>query len=580
MQLINVTIHNFRSVLHTSFELQKYSILVGENNAGKTNIISALRIFYEDDIKFDTKNDFPKCETTDKESWVELEFITSDDEQQTLKDEYKADNKILKVRRVFKSEDPNLVKSGQSNIYAYESGELSSNLFYGAKNISQAKLGKLLFIPELSKSDESFKMSGPSPLRDMVDFVMQKVIKNSPVYSNLQTAFETFNKDFKEESSKDGFSLSELTKDINDNIAEWGVNFGLDINAISADNIIKNLVSHYIEDKQLNDQRVQLNFFGQGLQRHLIYTLIRVGAKYVDKKVEKKKEFSPDLTVILFEEPEAFLHPTQQELLNIGLAKISEDPNQQILCSTHSATFVSKNIESIPSLLRMARNEGVSSVYQIKKHELDGLFNENNSIFKMFSEKLNEAIVDESVKSVIRNKNYGSVSTDLNLKLEEESLKYFLWMDNERSCSFFAKHVVICEGATEKILLDHLLNTIWVDTKPRHLYFLDAMGKFNIHRYMNLFGELGIQHSVLFDRDQDAGIHELVNNFIESNKNEYTKGIHSFDSDIETFLGITELVNVNRRDLKPLNIVWHYKNGKIASDKLSDLRNIINHLIG
>ena len=53
----------------------------------------------------------------------------------------------------------------------------------------------------------------------------------------------------------------------------------LDINSITADNIIKNLVSHYIEDKQLNDQRVPINCFGQGLQRHLIYTLIRVGSK-------------------------------------------------------------------------------------------------------------------------------------------------------------------------------------------------------------------------------------------------------------------------------------------------------------
>lgn len=66
----------------------------------------------------------------------------------------------------------------------------------------------------------------------------------------------------------------------------------------------------------MNDQRISINCFGQGMQRHLIYTLIRVGAKYIGKKEEKKKEFSPDLTIVLFEEPEAFLHPTQQEFLN------------------------------------------------------------------------------------------------------------------------------------------------------------------------------------------------------------------------------------------------------------------------
>jgi len=459
MQLQKVKIHNFRSILDADFDLEKYALLVGENNAGKTNVITALRIFYEDGIKFNAKNDFPKCKPVDNESWIELEFLTTDDEQISLKDEYKSEDKILKVRRYLKSDNINLTKSGQSNIYAYESGNLSTNLFYGAKNISQAKLGRLLFIPELSKTDDNLKMSGPSPLRNMIDFVMQKVIKNSPTYSNLQTAFEDFNKDFKEESSKDGFSLDELTGDINKNIAEWDINFGLDINTITADNIIKNLVSHYVEDKQLNNQRIAINCFGQGLQRHLIYTLIRVGAKYIDKKQEKKKEFSPDLIVILFEEPEAFLHPTQQEFLNADLKKLSEDPNQQILCCTHSPIFVSKNVELLSSLLKVVRNSGQTKIYQINKKELEALFDENNSMFKMFSDKLLADNTTQKLKNDINKQNLGSINSDEALKLEEESLKYFLWLDNERSCSFFAKHVFICEGATEKIFLDHLLNT-------------------------------------------------------------------------------------------------------------------------
>ena len=576
MQLQKVKIHNFRSILDADFDLEKYSLLVGENNAGKTNIITALRIFYEDDIKFDVKNDFPKCNPTDKESWIELEFLTTDDEQASLKDEYKSADKILRVRKYLKSENSDFVKSGTSNIFAYESDVLSTNQFYGAKNISQAKLGRLLFIPELSKTDDNLKMSGPSPLRNMIDFVMQKVIKNSPVYSNLQTAFETFNKDFKEESSKDGFSLKELASDINKNVAEWGINFGLDINSITADNIIKNLVSHYIEDKQLNDQRVSINYFGQGLQRHLIYTLIRVGAKYIDKKEEKKKEFFPDLTIILFEEPEAFLHPTQQEFLNADLKKLSEDLNQQILCCTHSAIFVSKNVESLPSLLKVVRNNGQTKIYQINKSELDALFDENNSMFKMFSDKLSDTTVSQDIKSEINKRRLGSIASNDELKLEEESLKYFLWLDSERSCSFFAKHVFICEGATEKIFLDHLLNTKWLDLKAKHFYFLDAMGKYNIHRYMNLFSELGIWHSVIFDKDQNQGIHDLINGFIESKKNNFTKGIYSFGSDIEDFVGIGK---AKRRDLKPLNIMWNYKNNKIDDSKITELKKIIEGLI-
>lgn len=578
MKITKIVIHNFRSILDSTFDLDKYSILVGENNAGKTNIITAIRIFYENGVKFDSKNDFPKCKTSDEECWIELQFLTSEDEQQNLKNEYRSNDMILKVRRYFKSVNSELVKIGQSNIYAYESGILSVNLFYGAKNISQAKLGKLLYIPELSKTDDSFKMSGPSPLRDMIDFVMQKVIKISKTYTILQTAFDTFNKDFKDESSKDGFSLQELTNDINNNISEWDIKFGLDINNITADNIIKNLVSHFIEDHQLSGERVSINCFGQGLQRHLIYTLIRVGSKYVDKKEDKKKEFSPDLTIILFEEPEAFLHPTQQELLNLNLRKISEDTSQQILCTTHSSTFVSRNIEMLPSLLKVIRNKGETKIYQITQKELTALFDENNSMFRMFSNKLVDSTVDQVLKNEIQHKNLGSLSVNNVRKLEEESLKYSLWLDNERACSFFAKHVFICEGATERIFLDHLLNTEWIDLKQKHLYFLDAMGKFNIHRYMNMFAKLGIYHSIIYDKDQNVGIHGLINSFIDSNKNTYTKGIHVFDTDIEGFLSVQKPAGI-RADLKPLNIMWNYKNNKIDHKKIDELKIIIQSLL-
>ena len=577
MILAKVILHNFRSIIDSQFVLEKYSLLVGENNVGKTNVITALRMFYENGIKFDSKSDFPKCTTHDNESWIELEFTTSVDEQSNLKNEYRSSDNLLKVRRYFRSDNADLVKAGQSNIFAYESGILSDHLFYGAKNISQAKLGKLLYIPELSRTDDSFKMTGPSPLRDMIDFVMQKVVKNSPVFTNLQTAFDTFNKDFKDETSKDGFSLQDLSQDINENISEWDIHFGLDINNITADNIIKNLVSHYIEDNQLNGERVPLNCFGQGLQRHLIYTLIKVGAKYVEAKEEKKKEFSPDFTLMLFEEPEAFLHPTQQELLNINLRKISEDPNQQIMCTTHSSIFVSKNIESLPCLIKIKREKGESNMYQITKDELHKLLDANNGMFQMLSNELIKPAIDPVLKKEIQ-KMIGSTTTDISRKLEDESLKYFLWLDSERSCAFFAKHVFICEGASERVLFNHLLDTIWVDLMPKHIYFLDAMGKFNIHRYMNLFAELGIYHSVIFDKDKNASVHGLINQFIETNKNIYTKEIYSFDTDIEDYLSIIKPLG-NRNDLKPLNIMWNYNNKKIASNKIDELKNIIMSLL-
>jgi len=157
MKIKSLTIHNFRSIKKGKFSLEDYVILVGANNAGKSNVLTALRIFYEDEIKFNEKSDFPKFQTEDNESWIEIEYLLTNEEFINLKEEYKNSNRVLKVRKYLKSQDRNRVKPNQSNIYGYENAILSENLFYGAKNISQAKLGTVVYIPEVSKTDETLK---------------------------------------------------------------------------------------------------------------------------------------------------------------------------------------------------------------------------------------------------------------------------------------------------------------------------------------------------------------------------------------------------------------------------------------
>lgn len=573
MLILKVKIHNFRSIKNQEVTLGKYSILLGENNAGKTNIIRALRIFYENDLKFDLKVDFPKFKTDDQESWIEIDFLTTVEEQINLKDEYKSADNILKVRKYLKSDNKERVKANQSNIFGYEKGILSNNLFYGAKNISESKIGSVIYIPELSKVDDSLKMSGPSPLRDMINFVITKIAKKSASFSKLEQDFKEFNSVFKTEDTE-GFSVKNLEEDINNEIKDWNIEFGLKVNPLQPNDIVKNLVTHFIKDGYLNNEEVKIDSFGQGLQRHLIYALIKLSTKYNDEIKKEKKEFSPDFTLILFEEPEAFLHPSQQEKMNTSLQLLSKDEEQQILITTHSPIFVSKNTDNIPSLIRVKR-DGESKIFQIDKEQVEKLFGQNTGMHQIFLDKLKDLSVDEQLKKKIRVKKLASESDDLEMKLREESFKYFLWVDGERASSFFAKHVLICEGATEKIFLDYLIDTIWTEFKDKHIYILDALGKFNIHRYMNLFGLLGIEHSVLMDKDNDIDVHNEINKFIESNKNKYTKEIKCFDEDIEGFL---EIEKPSRGDQKPLNIIYKYKQKVITEVNINKLKILLNDL--
>ncbi len=577
MKISKITIHNFRSIKHESFDLKNYTLLIGENNAGKSNIFRAIRVFYENGLKFNQSLDFPKFKTDDSESWIEIEYETTEDEQKSLKNEYQNSDRILKVRKILKTNDTTLkklVKANQSNIFGYEQGVLATNYFYGAKNISQTKLGSIIFIPELSKIDDSLKMSGPSPLREMINFVVKKAVENSATYKSLTDAFEDFNKKFRKETSKDEFSIENLEKDINSEVKHWDIEFGLNINPIKSKDIVKSLVSHEIKDKILNDQTVNIDSFGQGLQRHLIYTLLKLSAKYSEIKQPIKKEFSPDFTLILFEEPEAFLHPSQQERMNVNLYKLAQNHNQQIIITTHSPIFSSKNIESLPSLVKVKK--GVETqLFQLSSNDISDLLDENSSMFRYFFNMLSDENVSNNLKSNIRNKGLAKEDDNEELKLEQEKFKYSLWLDSERTSLLFARHVLICEGASEKVFLDYLINNQWDDFKDKQLYILDSLGKFNIHRYMNLFGYLGIDHSVLMDSDNNQ-VQELINNFINDNRNDFTLKIHLFPDDLESYLGISA---PKRKDLKPLNIMHKYSKGEIHDDKIKELRNLVNDLI-
>jgi predicted ATP-dependent endonuclease of OLD family len=582
MKINSILIHNFRSIKEAKFNVDDYTVIVGSNNAGKSNVLTALRIFYEDEIKFDDKSDFPKFQTADNESWIEIEYLLTNEEFSNLKEEYKNSGKILKVRKYLKSQDSNRVKANQSNIYGYENGVLSENLFYGAKNVSEAKLGTVIYIPDVTTTEETLKLTGPSPLRDVITFVMKKVVKTSGSFQKLNKAFEKFNDKFKKEASKDGFSLSKLRKEINDSLKEWKVEFNLNINPVKPEDIIKSLVSHYAIDKSLGKE-MDIKYFGQGLQRHLIYTLLKLSSQYTEKKTYEKKEFAPELTLILFEEPEAFLHPGQQEYLNASLKSLSSEEGQQIIISTHSPIFVSKNIEDITALIKLKRDNGTTQVFQVSEDTQKMIIEQNNELAQLLKSKLNapsddqptNSSVDQSTKKRIR-EIIGD--TDDDTRMEEEAIRYLLWLDSERCSAFFADIVLICEGATEKAFIDYLIKNNWNDLREKRIYVLDAMGKFNIHRYMNLFKELGIYHSVLADKDENNNVHAYINQFIKDKKNEFTKSIDFFKKDIEHFLGIKAPPS-NRRDKKPLNVMWHYFNKKISEDKINKLKKKIDRLI-
>ena len=75
MKIIEVIIHNVRCIIDGKINVDDYSLIIGENNSGKTTLINAIRLFYEHNgYKFKESRDFPKLSTKDQESWVEIAY--------------------------------------------------------------------------------------------------------------------------------------------------------------------------------------------------------------------------------------------------------------------------------------------------------------------------------------------------------------------------------------------------------------------------------------------------------------------------------------------------------------------------
>ncbi len=106
MKAIAIKIHNYKSIEDADIELNPYSLLVGPNNSGKSNLIAAIRTFYEKGLKYDQFRDFPKFKSTkDTESWMEIQYKPDEEELAQLKNEYKLPDGTFRVRKYFKSEE-------------------------------------------------------------------------------------------------------------------------------------------------------------------------------------------------------------------------------------------------------------------------------------------------------------------------------------------------------------------------------------------------------------------------------------------------------------------------------------------
>lgn len=559
MKIKEVQIHNYRSIADQTLRLADYTLLIGPNNSGKTNIVDALRTFYEKDLKFGYNRDFPKFTTDDGECWIEVEYELSDEEVPTIKEEYLINSNTFRVRKWLYPQDKERI-----GIFGYQRKELSDTRFYGWKNVSESKLGNVIYVPPVSRLEEHTKLTGPSALRDLVNDIFKLTIKSSQAYSELGDQFKKFEDAIKAEQTPDERSLSGLEEMINNEIKSWGASFNLEVRSPRIEELIKGFVTHSITDVQLG-AAMEAQSFGHGFQRHLIFVLIRISASYVSPKAEPtKKEFSPELELLLFEEPEAFLHPPQQDVLDTSLRRLADQSERQVLAATHSPLFVSYNTNQISDLACIARVDAKTEVNQIGPERLQEIFEDNRAIHEIIEATKQEQADEEE-----------------GVELELEAVRHFLWLNPERCALFFAECVLLVEGLSEQVLTNYLIKA--GNIKPaQSIFVLETLGKYNIPRFMNLLGEMEIRHAVLYDAHAEKigaekERQERLNKLIEASRNDNTIAINCIPENLERFLGIA--VPEQRDRWKASRVLLAVKRKDVAHERIKAFAEMVTQLL-
>ncbi len=102
-----------------------------------------------------------------------------------------------------------------------------------------------------------------------------------------------------------------------------------------------------------NGVRREFDDLGQGTQRVIVASILKA---YADILLEKNIITERPI-LILFEEPEIYLHPKLKRVLNATLEKIAEQDNHQVIITTHDPYFVFQSFEGGEKIMSSFKKE-------------------------------------------------------------------------------------------------------------------------------------------------------------------------------------------------------------------------------
>lgn len=503
MKIECVAINGIKSHVNTKFNLNndiddtKYCAFVGENNSGKSNVLTALRWFFKDyklqysDINMDNRID-PS---------VTIKFLLNDNDE-IIND---IDNKYINNNYLYVKANTSVDELGKKpQIPSYQILSDRKNKELPAR----IKFGEIIYVPSLRDLNDEVKFTTNSTINKLVSDTIISRVKEEKQKDSMYQKIDNSITEFSDYISiGDNSAISNLKKALKKYMLDYeNIELDFKLEPPTVEELFKSSFKPFIK---INQNEIPLLSQGMGYQRSLIFSLL-CNIADIDEKDNIFK-------VYLIEEPELFLHPNLQMIFRDKLMDLSRKSNNQVFITTHSPYFVN-NTNNYSHIKRIFMRNNISYLKEIDNKILNDICDKNGIIMATAKRECStKKWSDEEYRK------------EAEKIAKEDYLRYLLWIDPYRANAFLSTKVLLIEGSTEKALLYYILNNnksnLNNTSKKTELSVVDVNGKYHFYKFANLLNKLGINVWILYDEDsnkeKDEGIsHKILNKTIHDLKNE------------------------------------------------------------
>lgn len=471
MKVKRVHIEHFRSIKMLDFEPGPYCVLIGENNSGKSNILRALNLalgeIWPSEQSF-SEEDFHNQDTS-KDIVIQVFFDETIEER---RNNFKLEIGGLELRcKAYKRKVKDKPAGSLSVDYVcidhkgdplkaptepLKTGQQFKGQWLPVRVTSDIR-GRipLIYVGVQREYDRHSPTSRWSVLRRLLNEVNTAFLNDKTqievenrdggvVKMTRREAFESAVKKAYTYLRTEGFV--EIEKKLTANALEQ---MGLDS---ARDKVELRFESHdptnafrslqlYVEQMGITSPAGEV---GAGLQSAIVVALFRT-----------YEELKREGAVFALEEPEVFLHPHRARYFAGVLRGLSEKGNQ-IFVTTHSPIFVQLDQPEAIALVRRTEAQGTT-----------------------VKQAATTALVED----------------------ERKALRLLTEFDTQRNELFFARSVLLVEGATEKLLLPLVFQNLGHDLNRLGISVVDVGGKTKIPLFAKVCRAMGIPFVVLADHD-------------------------------------------------------------------------------